>query len=299
MKKNLRAENGFTLLELIISMAIIAVIVGIALGGMKFGISAREVGDQKTEIYQRLRFIGEQISSKTRSLHPLFIQLTPVLTDATQAIDAKKMTPLKLLAFEGLEHSIRFITFADSLSVTKKNRWLHEVAFYLGEHPYTRESGIIMMEQELLFDDAFITPNPETTQYIMLAKDVSYLRFRYYKSRKLSAEELKAQKDNAQNAQNNKPILYIDEWATEIPLTYTINIDQSASEPGKPPAPVVDQQSKISTPRAIEISIGLKEQQIPGKTEEPGVIYLPPMIVPLNAGTQITRPPLEVKNEKT
>lgn len=302
MKKTLNAENGFTLLELIISMAIIAVIVGIALGGMKFGIFAREVGDHKSESYQRLRFIGEQISSKVRSFYPLFIQPTPIppagtaigptLTSATGApagvADPKAPPPIKLLAFEGLGDSMRFITYADSLSTARKNIGGHEVQFYLGQDPQTGESGIIMMEQDLVFDNAFITPPPENTQYILLAKDVSYLKFRYYKTRKLTPEELKTQKDPT--------ILFVDEWVNEVPLDFglpPVPFAGQIAQPNQPPLP--DPQSKISSPRAVEISIGLIERPIPGNSVEPKLIYLPPMIIPLNAGVQMERPLPEVK----
>ena len=299
MKKILRTANGFTLLELIISISIIAVIVSIALGGIKFGISTREVSDQKTETYQRLRFIGEQISSKIRSFHPLFIQLNPVQIIET-GITNPTNTPKKLLAFEGLEDSIKFITFADNLAVTNKSRWLHEVQFYLGEHPETRESGIIMMEQNILFDEAFVTPDPQTTQYFMLAKDVSYLKFRYYKSRKPTPEELSVLRNQTtnQSAQTNQPVQYIDEWVNTIPLDYGQNINlPTGANPATTP-PVEDLQSKISSPRAVEISIGLKEPQIPGRREDLRLIYLPPMIIPFHAGGQVVRPPREGRSQR-
>ena len=179
---------------------------------------------------------------------------------------------------------MRFITFAENLTATTKNPWLHEVLFYLGRHPQTGESGIIMMEREMLFDDVFVTPGPENTQYLVLAKDVSYLNFRYYKSRKMTPEELAEQADNPAQYQ------YIDEWVSQVPLSYTGNIAGASVE---------DPQSKISSPRAVEISIGLKEQPIPGRTDEPKMIYLPPMTVPLNAGVQIERPPQRVQNENS
>lgn len=298
MKDNLRDENGFTLLELLISMSIIAVIVAIALGGIRFGISAREIGEQKTDTYQRLRFIAEQISSKTKSFHPLFIQPAPVpsataIKNETDIIDKAKKPPKKFLAFEGLPNSIRFITYADSLSIIRNNHWSHEVQFYLGEHPLTKETGIIMKEQEILFEDSFIVPNPEAGRYIMLAKDVAYLKFRYYKTRKLTSEEL------ADQAQADPTRLFIDEWVESVLLEYEDPLAPPANYTQSTTLPLEDPQTKISAPRAVEISIGLKEQPLPGKNEESKILYLPPMLIPLNSGLQIVRPPEEVKNEKT
>lgn len=296
MKNHLSSENGFTLLELLISMAIIAVIVGIALGGMRFGISAREIGEQKTDSYQRLRFIAEQISSKLKSFHPLFIQPTPVPTSTSQKsetdiIDKAKKPPKKFLAFEGLPNSIRFITYADSLSITRNNHWSHEVQFYLGEHPLTKETGIIMKEQEILFEDSFIVPNPEASRYVLLAKDAAYLKFRYYKTRRLTPEELTVQSDPT--------LLFVDEWVEMVLLEYEDPLAPPTNDAQSAMLPLEDPQTKISSPRAVEISIGLKEQQLPGKDVEQKIIYLPPMLIPLNSGLQIVRPPEEVQNAQT
>lgn len=291
MKKLLRTESGFTLLELLISIALIAVIVGIALGGMKFGISAREIGDQRVEVYQRLRFISEQLSNKIGSFDPLFIQPTLLPANADGTTDPKKIQSQKLLAFEGLADSVRFITFADSLTTAKNSHWLHEVQFYLGQHPQTLESGIIMMEQEIMFDDAFITPDPATTHYIMLAKDVAYLKFRYYKSRKLTPKELEAQTD--------KSVKFAEEWLDEVPLDYADLVGLSANKKAGANTLLEDPLSKISSPRAMEISIGLIEQPLPGRKEDPKLVYLPPTVIPLNLGVQFERFPQEAKSEKS
>ncbi len=289
------SENGFTLLELLISMSIIAVIVGIALGGMKFGISAREIGDQKTDTYQRLRFIAEQLSTKIKSFHPLFIQPEVQANKAQNSeptiIDKVQKLPKKFLAFEGLPNSIRFIAYADSLSSAKSNRLLHEVQFYLGEHPLTNETGLIMREQELMFENSFVLPNPETSRFIMLAKDVAYLQFRYYKTRRLSPEELTVQTDPS--------LLFIDEWVENVFLEYEDPLAPPKVDLQTNPLLAEDPQTKISSPRAVEISIGLWEQQLPGKNEDPKIIYLPPMLIPLHSGVQTVRPPEEVKNEQT
>ncbi len=291
MKKILRTENGFTLLELLISIALIAVIVGIALGGMKFGISAREIGEQRVDTYQRLRFISEQLSNKIGSYDPLFIQPSILPANSDGTTDPKKITSKKLLAFEGLADSVRFITFADSLTIAKNSHWLHEVQFYLGQHPQTLESGIIMMEQEIMFDDAFITPDPSTTRYILLAKDVSYLKFRYYKYRKLTPKELEAQID--------KSVKFAEEWVDEIPLDYEDLIGLTANKKAGATVILEDPQSKISSPRAIEISIGLIEQPLPGRKEDPRLVYLPPTVIPFNLGLQFERFTQEAKSEKS
>ena len=52
MKHPFKNQMGFTLLELILAMSIVAIIVALGLGGVRLGISARDVGEQKVETYQ-------------------------------------------------------------------------------------------------------------------------------------------------------------------------------------------------------------------------------------------------------
>ena len=51
MIQPLKNADGFTLLELILSMVIVGFIVAISLGAIRLGISAQEVGHQKTETF--------------------------------------------------------------------------------------------------------------------------------------------------------------------------------------------------------------------------------------------------------
>lgn len=287
---NFKNQGGFTLLELLISMTIIAVIVGISLGGMRLGMSAREIGEQKADTYQRLKFIGEQISKKIKSLHPLFLKQKKETFFFEE--EEKSAQPQRYLAFEGLEDSIRLITFANALSMVRKPPWMHEVRFYLGAHPETLERGIIMMERDLSIDDVFteIQPDSPGVRHILLAKNVDHLRFRYFKMGKLTPEELEFEEDPS--------VKYKGEWVD----TVIIKIDEE--EPGvlfseEEKELAFKEKNKISLPRAIEISIGLIEPLIPENNTEPGIVYLPPMIIPLHSGIEFTRPPVENEDEET
>ncbi|MFQ5717164.1 MAG: prepilin-type N-terminal cleavage/methylation domain-containing protein [Nitrospinales bacterium] len=290
-------ERGYTLLELIISITIIAVIVGISLGGMRLGLSTREIGEQKAETYQRLRFIGEQISKNVKSLHPLFIRQQEEEKEAFFETEEKATPPKKVMAFEGLENSIRFITFADSLSMIKNPPWMHEVRFYLGRHPKSLEKGIIMMERDIVADAVFteVQPDSPAARYIMLAQNVADLRFRYYKMEKLTSEELESQED--------KTIKYKGEWVD----TWIINADEEDEESpeaifGKGEDPKTlgsKKKDEISLPRAIEIYVALNEPDVSEGIEEPDVVFLPPIIVPVHSGIELARPPEEEEEDQT
>ena len=67
IKRRIKNQKGFTLLELILAMSIVAIVVALGLGGVRLGIAARDVGEQKVDIYQRLRIISEQLKQKLQS----------------------------------------------------------------------------------------------------------------------------------------------------------------------------------------------------------------------------------------
>ena len=72
--KCLRESNqGFTLLELILSLGIIGFIVAISLGAIRLGTSAQETGQLKIDTFQRLRLIQNQLGQKIKSNYPVFI----------------------------------------------------------------------------------------------------------------------------------------------------------------------------------------------------------------------------------
>ncbi|MFQ5443667.1 MAG: prepilin-type N-terminal cleavage/methylation domain-containing protein [Nitrospinales bacterium] len=283
-----RNQRGFTLLELLISITIIVVIIGLALGGMRLGISAREIGEKKVESYQRVRFIGEQIAKKIKSLDPLYYKkVTEIEFEGAQEEEEEKP---KMLAFEGLPQSIRFITFADALSIHKESSKMHEVRFYLGEDPKSLKTGLIMTEQEISYENLF-AETPESSpdaHYIVLAEDVTYLRFRYYKMEKLTTEEKEELEDTTQT--------HTGEWVD------TIIVKADENSPGellseKETRLNYENKFKISLPRAVEMTLSLAESTVPGHEDDAEILALPPTIIPLNSGTEFARPVLEEVEE--
>ncbi len=295
--KRVDNQSGFTLLELIVSLAIIALIAGLSMGGVRLGIAAREAGEERADIYQRLRFIGEQISQKIKSTHPLFIKAPDDSDDIfeedknleTNQNPQQKQSGGKVIAFEGRSDSIRLVTFTHGLSNFKNTPWIHEVSIYQGQNPLTEETGIVMMERDLFAEDVFseIDPSSDAITYITLAKDVAFLKFRYYKMEKYTPEELEQREDKSKE--------YYGEWVDEVvpdaseDLIEGFGIDEEEA--------AFREANKISLPRALEISLGLEFPEVPGKTKREEIYNIPPTIISLNSGILISRPPVEEENE--
>jgi len=142
--KCLRESNqGFTLLELILSLGIIGFIVAISLGAIRLGTSAHETGQLKIDTFQRLRLIQNQLGQKIKSNYPVFMFREKTVFTSKNSQEK----PERLLSFEGKENSLRFVTFSSPLTSQGKSPWTHETIFYIGEHPESGKSGIIMAER--------------------------------------------------------------------------------------------------------------------------------------------------------
>ena len=299
--KKIRPQAGFTLLELILSLFIIAAIAAISLGGIRLGITARDIGDQKVDSFQRLRIIGEQVSQKLKSVYPKFVQVSDVLPSKGTLTQNQ---PPPILTFEGKPDSIRFLTFSDPLIAGEKPSQAHEVHFYLGKHPETEESGIIMMERDISNSDAFrpIIPHSDNVEYFLLAKDVAYLKFRYYKIREVPPEELEENKSSAEDAiETNKkgPVTYTGDWVENIIFEPKMQQNQQIK---KSKFTEENLENSITLPKGVEISIGLYETNIESnqdKNEDPKLVYSPPIIVPLHSGTIFAVTVKEEENDDT
>jgi len=277
-------QSGFTLLELLLSLGIVGIIIALGLGGIRLGISARDVGERKVDTYQRLRIITEQLTQKLQSTYPVFV-IQKDGSSITQSLSSSK----RIMAFEGESNSLRFVTFASP--ITAQGSRVHEVKFYLGKHPETEKSGLILVEKDISKGDIFsrIVPNGETTRYYLLAENVTELKFRYYEMKKLPPQEL----EDASNSPTHE-----GKWVDRVVMDpFLINQEVPTN-----PILAFEKNNKISLPRAVEITLGITpkvNEENEGTGEEPELFFPPPIVVLINSGMEIAVPEKkEEDNEK-
>jgi prepilin-type N-terminal cleavage/methylation domain-containing protein len=287
IKRRFKNQKGFTLLELILAMSIVAIVVALGLGGVRLGIAARDAGEQKVDIYQRLRIISDQLKQKLQSTYPVFVSQINGVPGATASLSSKT-----ILAFEGNTDSIRFVTFSTPMSASDPKTLMHEVKFYIGKHPETSQNGVILMERDISKGDTFskIEPRSDSIQYFVMAENVAQLKFRYYQVKKMPLNEL--------DRLNKKPLKFLGQWNDSISM---IPFEQSQGSSRQPNLDF-EKTNKISLPRAVEITIGISPEPKPGE-EAAGndleTIFSPPIIVLLNSGMEFALPPVkkEADNE--
>jgi len=284
MTQPVKNAHGFTLLELILSMAIVGFIIALSLGAIRLGISTQEVGRQKTEIFQRLRIIGEHLSQKIKSSYPKFIPPPRILSLSTESLDGPSQN---LLAFEGKKNSIRFVTFASPIASTDNSVWAHEVRFYLGEHPKSGKKGIIMMEKEISPGNVFTETRSSRNKkrFYLLAEDVAYLNFRYYIMKKKFSDDPSLKEEVS---------TYEGEWVNRIVFNPSVS---SQADYGPDQEKPLLNNSVISLPKGVEISVGLLEQTPSGSGKEPKLISSPPVLLLLHSGMEFNLPVPKDKEE--
>ena len=264
-------------------MSIVAIVVALGLGGVRLGIAARDAGEQKVDIYQRLRIISDQLKQKLQSTYPVFVSQINGVPGATASLSSKK-----ILAFEGNTDSIRFVTFSTPMSASDPKTLMHEVKFYIGKHPETSQNGVILMERDISKGDTFskIEPRSDSIQYFVMAENVAQLKFRYYQMKKMPLNEL--------DRLNKKPLKFFGQWNDSISM---IPFEQSQGSSRQPNLALdFEKTYKISLPRAVEITIGISPEPKPGEEvakNQLETIFSPPIIVLLNSGMEFALPPMK------
>jgi prepilin-type N-terminal cleavage/methylation domain-containing protein len=278
--KHLRESNqGFTLLELILSLGIIGFIVTIALGAIRLGASAQETGQLKIDTFQRLRLIQNQLGQKIKSNYPVFIFQNNTIFASKNLQENTE----RILSFEGKSNSLRFTTFSSPLTSQGKSPWTHETIFYVGKDPKSGKSGIIMEERTVAPKNStgLLFNKIDKGRLFLLAEDVDYLKFRYYKIRKLSPTKTELQIDKSKK--------YEGQWVNSIEHNnFKTKVGELTGE--EKTRLNFEVTNKISLPRAVEVSLGLNEITGHSSIKKTRTISPPPIIIPLYSGMKFALP---------
>ena len=276
MRKKLNTETGFTLLELLISLAVVAVIVTACLMAVRLATASREAGNQKADIHQRLRVLNERLNATLRSAHLIFVpnDSKSLLPDENE----KQSSSLKVLAFEGEEESLRFVTFSDKLMKSKDLPLMHEVHFYLQKNEDTGSLDILLNERNFS-PKGFLKQDisgQSIGKTLRIAQDVAYLKFRYYYETPENEDSLAFEDEKSVKVSGK----WADRFTTE-PIDFKSTIGDNNI--------ILNSKEPTRIPRAVEVSIGLWE---PGQREqdlEPKMVEMPPTVIPIQAGMVFER----------
>ena len=268
------SNKGFTLLELVLSLSITGFIVAISLGAIRLGTTAQETGHLKTDTSQRIRLIQNQLGQKIKSNYPVF---------KFQEKNNSQKKPGRFLSFDGGNDYLRFVTFSSPLTIQGEPPWMHETAFYIGKHPQSGKSGIIMAERSTKNNNKLSSTlnNSDNEKIFLLAENVVRLKFRYYQMKKINPIESSLQAKNSNE--------YQGQWVTSVNQNNLFKKSRNITE-GQSNFFNNGILPKISLPRAIEVSIGIKEPSRASPNSKSKIILSSPNIIPLYSGMKFALP---------
>jgi len=278
MRKKINTESGFTLLELLISLAMVAVIVTVCLMAVRLATASREAGNQKADIQQRLRVLHERLNSTLRSAHLIFVDAdsNSLIPDESE----EQSDNSKILAFEGKPESLRFVTFGEKLMGGENSPSMHEVHFYLQKNEDTGLLEVLLNERNFSPKNFFKRDSTgrEAGQTLRIAQDVAYLKFRYYYE--ISEEE------NSSGLSDEKPAIKVSGQWTDIIITEPIDFKSNIADNKN----IDINKESIALPRAVEVSAGIWEGSVhPESDHEPQMVELQPFIIPIQVGMLFER----------
>ena len=198
-----RMDQGFTLIEVIITMTILGLILLIIFGAFRLGLSAWERGESIKEEFQKERIISQLISQQVKSMVPYKIK--------TQKAEGN------YLAFEGKAHSLKFVS-ALSIKAKKPEGCVYVIYDF---RKGGREGGRLILYEQRVLNKDFFEERPKEELEISLLEGISDVFFEYYRE---------------ENKDKNWTEGWVEEWNAkeekELPRALRIKITYPAHREG-------------------------------------------------------------------
>ncbi len=205
-------DSGFTLMEVMIAAAILAVIMSIVYGTFSGSIKTMEIGEERGEAYRTARLILNRIAQEISCSYLPPEQDLPDITYAFIGEDGEE---------EGLPRdTLHFIS--TSPPVWGPVRGLKEVGYFITPDPQTGEP-ILMMREDTTIDDR----SDEGGRRYPLGKRITGLDFTYYDAR---GREWERWDSTSRVFEGRLPtvvkisLVFMDEGGKAVPLTTTTHI---------------------------------------------------------------------------
>jgi len=185
-------EKGFTLIEILISLTILAMIMGVIMGGFRLGIQSWETGEKRLEEQQRMRCVFDILIQDIKSC----IGIKKAATYTTDAAGGKQYDKNRqnwAVVFLGEAKKVTFVTTASGIDPQLKKGTYRLVSYYLSQSE--DKPGLVMEESPWLYQNPFEkegeaaddTLKPKSYIY-SLYPDVVDITFQYYGVKKPQGE---------------------------------------------------------------------------------------------------------------
>jgi prepilin-type N-terminal cleavage/methylation domain-containing protein len=240
-------KSGFTLLEIMLAISILAILVVILVSGLQVGIKSWEKGEERIEETQTIRIIQDLIFQDIQSCYPY-----------KQEISKKA-----ILAFKGQAHRIDFISASQSYITHEKEIGLREVSLYIDDDSGSEEEGLVIREaaitgMEDIFEDSRGT-------LVELDPRVKSISFQYF----IASDSLQSKQSDLENG---KWLSQWDSMSTSMDIPIDVESDDTNEQ--------IQLYTQKYFPRAIQVDIEVEVKH--GKSVD--VVKLPSLVVPVKTG---------------
>lgn len=185
------ATTGFTLIEVMVTLTVLAFILLMIFGVFRLGLSAWEKGDSIKDEYQVVRIASQLISRQVKSLVPYKIKAQRAEGD--------------YLAFEGKAHSLKFVS-ALPLRAKQPEGFVYAIYEF-------KEGGRLVFYEERVLNKDFMEDKPKEESSVSLFAGISEVRFEYYQE---------------ENPEKNQVAAWVEEWDAkekgEIPKAIRVTL---------------------------------------------------------------------------
>ena len=201
-------NQGFTLVEVIVTMTILGFLLLVVYGVFSLGHSAWERGDLIREKYQKSRILSQLIYRQIKSAVPYQVK-----TDKAEG---------NYLAFAGGAQTLKFVS-ALSLRTTRPEGLIYAV--YEFQEGGAEGGKLVVYEQRVLSKN-FMEEKPKEESGIILMEAVSSVRFEYYRE---------------EDPNENEEAAWVEEWNAKeenrLPKALRLTVTPRKGQEGKEEIP--------------------------------------------------------------
>jgi general secretion pathway protein J len=152
------AQRGFTLLEVLLALTLVAMIAAIVASSLQIVILTWEKGDQRLESIERTRHLLEFIEDDIRGAFPY-----------VAPFDVPGTGTANVGAFFGDHERINFISTTPLLSADLPSTGLREVSYWVAPG-----KGLMLREAPLLYTDLYSEDRGSTLPVAPIVRDVKF-----------------------------------------------------------------------------------------------------------------------------
>jgi len=204
-----RGAQGFTLLEVMVTLTILGFILLMVFGVFRLGVSAWEKGDSTRDESQRIRMVPQMIIQQIKSVVPYKIKTEKAEGD--------------YLAFEGKSRSLKLVS---ALPIRAGRPEGLVYAVYEFKEGGKEGGRLILYEQRVLNRDFFSDP-PKEELGVALLEGIAEVRFEYYRE---------------EDAEKNRTAEWVGEWNAkeekELPKALKLTITPAGGKTEKEKSPL-------------------------------------------------------------